>query len=206
MTYYSLPFELTLILAQISPSTWFLLVQADSRLARYAWVNKSIVEDNLTITVRKDNSVYTKLPNGMTHKNGDLPAIIYHNNQCAYYKYGKLHRDGDQPSLIYTNAHYWYQYGQAHRDCDLPAVVYSNNRREWYQHGNLHRDGDNPALITSDGSLMWYQHGKLHRDGDNPAVIKPDGTLMWYQHGNLHRDNGPSIVNSNVQCYVLLMV
>ena len=89
-----------------------------------------------------------------------------------WYKNDKSHRDEDLPAIIFpSNSQKWYQNGELHRDGDLPAVISNNGAREWYKNGKRHRDGDLPAEISGDGAQLWCQHGKLHRDGDLPAVI-----------------------------------
>jgi hypothetical protein len=73
---------------------------------------------------------------GQTHRDGDLPAIIYNHGCQMWFKHGKKHRDGDLPAEVDEDGHQeWWQHGKLHRDGDLPAVVYSNGRQGWFVNG-----------------------------------------------------------------------
>jgi hypothetical protein len=191
--YYSIPFDVILIIAYDSPSVWCRLTLADPILGRYSLQDTTRInaQDHFTysINVAANNyvtfTIVYKLPNGITHRNGDKPAIIQ-GDKLTWVWYGQIHRDDDKPAIEdISNSHTeWYQYGKPHRDGDKPAYI-CDDRYEWYQYGKLHRDGDKPAYICDDHN-MWYQYGKLHRDGDKPAVVM-DNTCQWYQHGELHR-------------------
>ena len=162
-------------------------------------------------------------PQGKTHRDGDLPAVIVHSRSVEikywyrhgihlrgldrpasvfsdgrkrWYQDGLLHREGDQPALINHHGHKeWWFHDQPHRDGDNPAIIYPSGRQEWYQHGLLHREGDLPASIDPDGRQEWYRHGLLHRDGDQPALIASDGTQSWWQRGYLHREGDqPAVI------------
>ena len=90
-----------------------------------------------TVSVDENGMIVYRL-NGVIHRDGDEPAIIYANGDRVYYVNGKLHRDGDQP-----------------------AVIFSNGSVEYWFDGKLHREGDKPAIIRTSGSKMWYTHGAL---------------------------------------------
>jgi hypothetical protein len=92
-----------------------------------------------TETVEYGNRVW-RLPNGLTHRDNDLPAIIYAN--------------GDQ---------YWCQNGKLHRDNDMPAVINANGLQYWYQNDKRHRD-DGPAVIGVGGLKQWFIKGSFIKE------------------------------------------
>jgi len=107
----------------------------------------------------------------------DGPAIINNGDQF-WYKEGVLHRDGDQPAVIYANGDQeWFKEGNRNREGDRPAIIFADGDHEWWKEGKLHRDGDQPAVIGANGNQEWWKEGKWHRDGDQPAIIGARGTL-----------------------------
>ena len=72
---------------------------------------------------------------GLLHRTGDLPALIYTSGTVAYYEHGKLHR------------------------LDNPATIYSHGLKLWYHHGRLHNEKSH-ALESAD-CCTWYVHGEL---------------------------------------------
>lgn len=49
------------------------------------------------------------LRDGILHRDGDKPALIYANGRVVYFKDDKRHRDGDLPAVIHSNGSigYW---------------------------------------------------------------------------------------------------
>lgn len=83
------------------------------------------------------------------------PELIRDNEGNVYYRdaSGKTHRDNDLPAVMYTEGtQKWFKHGMPHRDNDLPAAMYADGTLQWYSHGELHREGDQPAEITSKGN------------------------------------------------------
>ena len=74
--------------------------------------------------------------NGLWHRDGDLPALIYAEGDIFYYKDGNLYRDGD-----------------------LLAVIYSDGSEFYYRDGKRHRDGGKPAVIYADGTVEYWVDG-----------------------------------------------
>lgn len=139
------------------------------------------------------------IKDGLYHRDGDMPAMIFHDGSRSWYKNGKLHRDRDLPAVIdHDGTLGWYQNGERHRDNDQPAVIDADGTRSWYRNGKLHRDNDLPAIIgENDSYYIWYQNGFRHRDNNQPAVIHPEGETAWYKNGHLHRDNDlPALIDA----------
>lgn len=77
-------------------------------------------------------------------------------NNCYWYKNGKTHRDNDLPAIIYSNGDLkWYKNGKLERDNDLPSIIYSNGSQMWYKNGKLERDNNLPVIIGSTGIQYW---------------------------------------------------
>jgi hypothetical protein len=184
MSYYSLPFEVVLLISQVSPPTWVSLTCADPRVGRYSLDNMVAMQDYFTTCVISygDYSAIRhlyKLPNGMLHRNGDLPAVIIDGKPYNYNSNSKLK---------------WYRYGKLHRCDDRPAIVRSDGNQEWWVNGKRHRNGDKPAFVgiynrENDQSLNYnniilgyYKHGKRHRDGDKPAMIDCGNSIWFYNN------------------------
>ena len=54
--------------------------------------------------------------NGFTHRDNDLPAVIFHNGERRWYKNGYLHRDGLKPAIIkVSNEEEYYENGIQYR-------------------------------------------------------------------------------------------
>lgn len=69
------------------------------------------------------------------------------------------HRDGDLPAIEYHDGtKIWYKHGLKHRDNNLPAVVFEDGHQEWWVNGKLHRE-DGPAIIRSEGWSFYYKDG-----------------------------------------------
>lgn len=86
--------------------------------------------------------------NGMSHRAGDLPAIIK--------------ADGEKM---------WCQYGKFHRDNDQPAHIKKDGTEKWYRNGKLHRDDDKPAIVWRDGRADWWQNGEIYRRDNLPTTV-----------------------------------
>ena len=52
-------------------------------------------------TISSNKIEYRK--NGILHRDGDKPAVIYNDGTMFWYKEGKIHRDGDKPAVIYPD-------------------------------------------------------------------------------------------------------
>ena len=101
------------------------------------WFKLKNIRLKLLETYKNINGYQVWLKNGLSHRDNDLPAMIY--------------PDGTQ---------YWYKNGIKHRDNDLPASIYSNGHQFWYKNGNLHRDNDLPAVIYGNGDQYWWVNGQ----------------------------------------------
>jgi hypothetical protein len=171
MSYYDIPFEIVLILAQ--KSQWYIFIQVDRRVAEYTRNNRKTVEDLITRMVIQPRRTVYILPNGVLHRN-------------------------DGPATIYSDIHQWYQYGRIHRDNDKPAVVVHGLYSIWYKNGVTHRENDKPAVIhylvkvasTIDKIIInplkiWYKNGLKHRDNNLPAVVYSSGKYEYWTNGDL---------------------
>ncbi len=70
------------------------------------------------------------------HREGDLPAIEYHDGSKVWFKNGVKHRENGQPAVDFPDGH-----------------------QEWWVDGKLHRD-DGPAIITTEGREFYYKNGE----------------------------------------------
>jgi hypothetical protein len=209
ITYYSLPFEVVILISQVSPMTWCSMTLADPRLGRYSLCGRvrEDVQDRFTVKiVKKDKTKYI-LPNGLLHRNGDQPAVIY--------------SDNDQ--LLYRNSSKcWYQYGKVHRDGDQPAFIqmFPNSsliiRSWWYKKGKKHRDGNLPAFIAYNklGSVCgstWYQNDVMHRSGIQLAAINHRNGLSLIYHNGINCSEilgkiSGNITYSTLPLYIILRI
>jgi len=58
------------------------------------------------------------------------------NGTKCWFKDGLRHRDGDKPAVIFTNGtRYWYKWGLRHRSGGRPAIVYADGTKEHWEHG-----------------------------------------------------------------------
>jgi hypothetical protein len=97
-----------------------------------------------------------------------------------WYKNGLRHRDGDKPAIIYSECSLrWYKNGKCHRDGDKPARIWENGTLKWVKNGQLHRDDDKPAAIYAEGTLEWWKNGLKHRT-TGPAVIHPNNEHEYW--------------------------
>ena len=87
----------------------------------------------------------------------------------------KTHRDNDLPSMIYSNGfREWRQHGEYHRDDDLPAVTCAYGNQEWYTDGKRHRGGGKPAYVYASGACEWWVMGEKTGDSAHP----PPGAIF----------------------------
>lgn len=126
--------------------------------------------------------------NGLKHRDGDLPAVVWSDGDEEWWVNGKRHRENDLPAVCWNTVKEWWKNGRCHRDGDLPAVIKTypdtvRPRREWLKNGSYHRENDLPAIEWEDGMDEWYWNGERHRDGGNPALVHPDGLKQWWLHG-----------------------
>ena len=69
--------------------------------------------------------------NNLLHRENDLPAIIWNNNDKEWRSEGKRHRENG-PACEYANGtRKWYDKGKSAR-IDGPAVEWDNGDTEWY--------------------------------------------------------------------------
>ena len=107
-----------------------------------------------------------------------------------WYKDGVRHRDGDLPAMIFASgSKEWYQHGERHRDNDKPAYANLFGDNAWFKNGQRHRDNDLPAIVDSDGRKCWFKNGQRHRAGGLPAIEYVDGTKEWFKVGNQYTPN-----------------
>jgi hypothetical protein len=126
--------------------------------------------------------------NGVLHRNGDLPAVIYPSGTTEWFKNGVKHRDNGMPAIIWGNGNMeWYVNGRLERDGGLPAVVCVSGTKKWYKGGLLHRDFDLPAIEFAHGDRQWCKNGLVHRDRDLPAVIYANGDREYFVDGVFQR-------------------
>ena len=65
-----------------------------------------------------------------------LIEINEYGTQCWKNSKGQFHRDGDLPAIVYSDGGCeWFKNNNHHRDYDLPAKIYTDGRCEWYQNG-----------------------------------------------------------------------
>jgi len=117
---------------------------------------------------------------GISHRDNDLPAVIYKNGNQCWYVGGKLHREGNPAEILVANGVF----------ANAPAL--NTKRWYWYNNGQSHRL-DGPAIEYEDGSKYWFVNGKRHRI-DGPAFECTDGSKVWFVNGKMHRIDGPAVV------------
>jgi hypothetical protein len=74
---------------------------------------------------------------------------VEENKDCkVWYRNGILHRDGDLPAIIWEDrGNEWWKNGKRHREGDLPAIEWASGTKEWWKNGKLHREGDLPVFV-----------------------------------------------------------
>jgi hypothetical protein len=76
---------------------------------------------------------------------------------------GIVHRDGDLPAIIWADeTQEWYKHGKLHRDNDKPAIVYANGDQEWWKNGKKYEP--EVSKITDDLLSMQYVNNHLHSE------------------------------------------
>jgi hypothetical protein len=71
----------------------------------------------------------------------DPPDIADDSGQRWVDSTGNSHRDYDLPAIIWSDGSMeWNQHGLRHRDNDQPAVVWHDGRTYWYTHGVSYLD------------------------------------------------------------------
>jgi hypothetical protein len=136
--------------------------------------------------LEQDDYIEYTNKDGLVHREGDNPAIIYASGKKKWFKEGSLHRENDQPAIIDEyGSQSWYKNGQRHREGDEPSYVGGSfgGPRFWRKHDILHRDNDKPAIITQAGCRYWYKNGSRHRDNDKPSIILSDDHKEWWKEG-----------------------
>ena len=62
----------------------------------------------------------------------------YTTGTMAWRKDGESHRDKDLPAIIYrTGDMFWCKNGVYHRDNDLPAIIWGNGNMYWFKNGKF---------------------------------------------------------------------
>jgi len=73
----------------------------------------------------------------------------------------QTHRDNDLPAVIFSDGNQqWWVNGKLHRDNDLPAAIFADGTQQWRVNGKLHRDNDLPAVIFSVGNQQCWVNGQ----------------------------------------------
>ena len=75
---------------------------------------------------------------------------------------GDTHRDYDLPAMIYPQGLLeWMQHGEYARGHDKPTSIESDGTLYWEEgDGDFHRDGGKPAIISPDGREEYWVHGR----------------------------------------------
>lgn len=132
----------------------------------------------------------------------DKPAVRRTSGVSEWRRHGKLHREGDLPAVVFHDLRphivatarrphrEWWVDGRRHRAGGLPAVERADGGDEFWENGLRHRAGGLPAVIMHTGRQEWWEFGLLHRNGDLPAVVHGDGTAEWFWRGLRHREGG----------------
>ena len=80
-----------------------------------------------------DDGLIWRDENGLTHREGDLPALISYFGTCVWYRHGVLHRDFGRPAVIRSFIKEWHYHGKQFRPDNKPAFINeSTGRLEWY--------------------------------------------------------------------------
>jgi hypothetical protein len=142
MSFYDVPIEVVILIAQFNPSSWYSLTQIDKRIAEYTRNNRIAVEDMLIQVTHHWPRVVYSLPNGVVHRNHDLPAIVWINNSDKPYSNNKIkyYSNNNQYNALSSwhskyDSCYWYKYGRQHRDNGKPAKSISSSYYEWWVNG-----------------------------------------------------------------------
>ena len=119
---------------------------------------------------------------GLLHREGDLPALVYSNGGKTYMKKNVIHRDVGPAVWTYNKL------------TDEFTIIYM-------RHGVRHNDGDSPSIITSKGTMIWFKYGKQTRGNDLPSARYANGDLHWTQNDKLHRLKKPAIITIKGDMY-----
>jgi hypothetical protein len=155
---------------------------AKIKLTVYLLRRKRVVKhlsNNLTVTL------YTV--EGLLHREGDKPAMVYSDGSKTYMKKNVIHRDNgpaiwqynkitDEFTIMYMRK------GVGHRDGDLPAVITSNGNMLWFKNGMQNRANGLPSARYGNGDMHWTLNDKLHRVG-KPAIVTSTGDMYYYENG-----------------------
>lgn len=100
----------------------------------------------------------------VTNKDGSLKLNewIKRTKYCdEYIKDGVYHRSGDLPAVVYKDGEkQWFVNGLQHRDGNKPAAICPDGEIHFYQNGKFHRE-NGPAIedpIT--GYNEYWMHGQ----------------------------------------------
>jgi len=114
------------------------------------------LKDTFTRCTVEGNKKCYRLPNGLRHREYDLPATIYSNGKQEWWYNGFIHRDNDLPAVIDPDCNVWVRHGLIHRDNDQPARVYADGTRVWYYYGEIHRENGKPNIVDARGNQRWW--------------------------------------------------
>ncbi len=105
-----------------------------------------------------DNDIMYK-KNGLSHREGDLPAEISKTDTGATFNAYKIH-------------------DQLHREGDKPAIETSDgSHMEWHLAGIPHRPNGKPQTIIKTPTMnktIYVEHGLEHREGGLPSYERTD--------------------------------
>ena len=91
---------------------------------------------------------------------GKLYQVIEYENSIKWKLNGVVHREGDKPAVIYKNGtKEWRLFGKLHREGDKPAILRNNGNEEYYINGVRHRNFGRPA-IKNLHSQDYFEFGK----------------------------------------------
>jgi hypothetical protein len=96
------------------------------------------------------------------HREGDLPAKEFADDQRKWLVNGLLHRDGDQPAVTHPGGEsVWWRRGQLHRDGGKPPVMFPQPDRDvGYVDDRKHREGGPARLAGKLEDLEWGINGE----------------------------------------------
>lgn len=116
-----------------------------------------------------------------------IRAFFFHEQLEVWGYEGRIHRDGDLPAVIYheQEIYEWYKHGKRHREQEGKPAYIDRRKRvfKFFVDNRYHRE-DGPAVIDwSRRRVRYYYKNHLHRK-DGPAVIHyRTGLRKWYNKG-----------------------
>ena len=74
-----------------------------------------------------DNGYQKWYLNGLRHRDNNLPAVIYKNNDQEYWFHGKQHRE-DGPAVIYDKQHEYWIHGTQYSEDEFNFLILEKNK------------------------------------------------------------------------------